>query len=528
MVWRRRGDFRRMPCEISIPRALRRALPLWILFGPGLFLLQGRPVRGGEAAPALSEVPPMAALGGELAWALVGSLVAVGLIIAALVWLGRRRVRGSFNARLKDYRGRAVDMMDRLDALKARLKALPIEGPTRSAAMSGETLELYRKSESDLDRLWDRWLEVMDVVDKAQNHEAGKLAEADRLVSDSKVFDEIEAGAKACSEAIDRIDHSGQEAKAAAAAADESRERANDRIQEVERAGLPSAPLQPVLDRIVDQEKRAREILAADPIGAKTILDAALGDSKTLSEKADALIARLEEGEREREALRSLRDDAAKQRAEGLRLDEEGGDPAPLIALAGEALGQMRASLEAGDPSEAAAKLEEARNQVKAARQRLEAVVQAKALCARELPERRRETQRLREAVPQFEAFEKELQRDYSTDSRRGVSGNLNQARMLLETFDRKADEAAEASSDSNQQYLLGARLIIGLAREQRAVFQLMNAVAERLSELKAARGGGRAPAADFEDRGGGLASPTPIASPIAGERTTEASTNNS
>lgn len=490
---------RRATLTTSAPR---RAFPMWMIFGPALCHLQAKPATAGGPALILPEFPPVAALANELAWALVGSMTAIGLIIAALVWLGRRRARGSFHAKLKDYRGRAVDMMDRLDALKARLKALPIEGPTRSAMMSGETLELYRKVEGDLDRLWERWLEVMDVVDKAQTRAVGKLAEADKLVSDSKVFDEVEAGAQACSETLDRIDHAGQAAQSAAEAVAEARERAADRIKEVGEAGLPTAPHQPALDGIIGQEKQAREILAADPIGAKTILDAALADSQTLTEKADALIAGREEGDSERETLRKLRDDVAQQREAGLRLDEEGGDPNPFIASAAEALDELQTALEAGDPDQAAARLKEARDRSNAARDRLDAVVGAKALCAREIPERKRETQRLREAVPQFEAFEKELQRDYAADSRRDVSGNLQQARTLLETFDRKIGEAADAASDSNQKYLLGARLIAQIIREQQAVFQLMNAIAQRLSELKAVRGRAQGLATDFDDRG--------------------------
>jgi len=491
-----------MRCMISIPGALRRARRLGIILGLGLLhLLQGKTVWGADAAPISAAAAPLAALGGELALALIGSLVAVGLIVAGLIWLGRRRARGNFDAKLKNYRGRAVDMMDRLDALKARLKALPIEGPTRSATMSGETLELYRKVEGELGGLWDRWLEVMDVVDKAQRRAAGKLAEADRLVSDAKVFDEVEAGAKACSEALDRLDRAGEETKSAAAAVAQSREEAAARVVEIGRAGLPTDPLQPQLDRIAEREKQAGESLASDPIGAKTILDAALADSKALGERAIALIARLEESRSERAALEKLRGEVAKQRAGGLRLDEEGGDPDPLLTLTGEALDQAMTALEAGDPVEAAARLETARTQAKTARGRLEAVVQAKALSARELPEHRRETQRLREAVRQYEAFEQELKRDFAADSWRSVSGNLTQARALLDTFDRKADEAAEAASETNQKYLLGARLIAGLAREQQAVFRLMNAVGERLSELKAARSDAQRFATDFDDR---------------------------
>lgn len=500
--------------------------PLWMIFGPALFQLQGKSALGGEAAPALPGVPPLAALANELAWALVGSMVAIGLIITALVWLGRRRVRGDFNTKFKDYRGRAVDMMDQLDALKARLKALPIEGPTRSATMSGETLELHKQAESDLDRLWDRWLEVMDVADKAKTRADGQLAEADKLVSDSKVFDEVEAGALACSEKLDRINRSGEEAQAAAAAVAEARERAAARIRAMGEAGAPIAPLQPALDAIINQEKQAREILSADPIGAKTILDAALADAQTLAETADALIAGRGGGESEREALRQLREDVAKQRAGGLRLDEEGGDPDPLIASADQALDQAKTAVEAGDPAEANAKLKEARERSQAARDRFEAVIRAKALCAREIPERRRETRRLREAVPQFEAFERELKRDHDADSRRDVSGNLEQARMLLETFDRKADEAEEASSDSNQQYLLGARLVAQLAREQRAVFQLMNAVAQRLSELRAAKRGGQGLGAEPGDRARRLRAYLDQNAPVAGERRLDVSSD--
>ncbi len=490
-----------MRCMISIPGALRRARPAWIIFGIGLLLFQDKPARGADASSILVEAAPLAVLGGELALALIGSIVAIGLIAAGLIWLGRHRARARFNAKLKDYRARAVDMMDRLDALKARLKALPIEGPTRSATMSGETLELRRKVESDLGSLWDRWLEVMDVVDRAQRRAAEKLAEADRLVSDAKVFDEVEAGAKACSEALGRLDRAGEEAKSTAEAVAGSREEAAAAVEKIGQAGLPTEPLQPELDRLAERETQAREVMPSDPIGAKTILDAALGDSKALGERAVALIARLEDAKSEREALETLRGEVAKQRAQGLRLDEEGGDPDPLLALTAEALDQSHASLEAGDPIEAAARIEEARGQAKAARGRLEAVIQAKALCARELPERRRESQRLREALRQYEAFEQELNRDFAADSWRSVSGNLTQARALLETFDRKADEAAEAASETSQKYLLGARLVVGLSREQQAVFRLMNAVGERLSALKAARSDAQRFATDFDDR---------------------------
>ena len=86
----------------------------------------------------------------------------------------------------------------------------------------------------------------------------------------------------------------------------------------------------------------------------------------------------------------------------------------------------------------------------------------------------------------QYEAFETELKRSFATTSWQAVAGNLAQARTLLGTFDRKAQEVAAAASE--QKYLLGARLLGQLTQEQQAVFQLMSGVGDQLSALKALR----------------------------------------
>ena len=80
-------------------------------------------------------------------------------------------------------------------------------------------------------------------------------------------------------------------------------------------------------------------------------------------------------------------------------------------------------------------------------------MLQAKDSCEKVLPERVAETQRLREAVGQYEAFESELKASFASSSWQGVAGNLTQGRTLLDTFDRKAQEIAAAASQ--QKYLL-------------------------------------------------------------------------
>ena len=427
----------------------------------------------------------------DVAWSLAGSFAAIALMIAALVWLGRRRARGALNAKLKDYKGKAVGMMDRLDGLKARLTSLPVEDRDFTEPMTGETLALYQKAQDDLRKLWDRWLEVMDVVDKAEKRGtrgAKEVAEADALVSDAKVFDEVEKGAQACSADMDRLNQAHEEAQAAAGRVAEGREQAGAKIEAVRAAGLPTLPYQPEVERLASQAEGASAILAADPIGARTILDRVRADADALVLRASDVLARLGDGKKVQEAIADLRKDVAGHRSRGLRLDEDGGNPDPSAAQADQALARLQAALEAGDPAEAARELASAQSLAAQAKGVLESVLQAKAAVEKGLPAAGRETQRLREAQPQYAAFEQELRRDFAPSTWQNVAGHLAQARALLDTFDRKADEIEQAASLGTQDYLLAQRLLGRLNLEQQAAFQLMDALGNQLAGLMGVR----------------------------------------
>jgi hypothetical protein len=159
-----------------------------------------------------------------------------------------------------------------------------------------------------------------------------------------------------------------------------------------------------------------------------------------------------------------------------------------LIAQAVNSLDAVRQAVHAGDPQRALESLQAAQSQLGAARKTLESVREARASCQRDLPDRVRETRRLREAMTQYEAFEDELRREYAAGSWQAVSGHLEQARRLLATFDGKTDEAREAASDASQTYLQAARLLAQVSQEQLAVLQLMSAVGDELASLRAIR----------------------------------------
>src|SRR5271157_926917 len=72
------------------------------------------------AVPAGKQAATQGGIQNQMLLALVASLLAVGLIVAALIWLARHRTRNTVESKIKQYKKNAVDVMDRLDAMKAR------------------------------------------------------------------------------------------------------------------------------------------------------------------------------------------------------------------------------------------------------------------------------------------------------------------------------------------------------------------------------------------------------------------------
>ncbi|QEH37512.1 Chromosome partition protein Smc [Aquisphaera giovannonii] len=455
---------------------------------------ESRPAtRAVAAAPAPAATPRETT--GQAVMALVASLVAVGLIMAGLIWLGRRRTRNTVESKIKDYKKKAVDVMDRLDALKARLKQLPIEDPDFKEPMGGETLAFYEETQKHLTGLWDRWLEVMDVLDKAQELAkkdsalgTQKLKEAEQLVSDSKAFETIDEEAKACAASMDVLNRSHEDARADADAVAAIRKEIDGRVGEVDKEGLPTLPYRPEVEGIAGEAEKAGKILVPDPIGARRSLGAARQRAASLRDRIQRILDGFADGRKVAESLKSLGQEVGRHRKDGLRLDEDGGDPDHPIARTFEALEGLRRAVHDGDPEAAQAQLRAAHESLDEARRTLDSVLKARESCEKDLPERARETRRLREAMGQYAAFQDELKREFSPGSWQAVSGNLAQASKLLETFDAKADEAAAAATPAAQKYLLGSRLLGQLADEQRAVFRLMSGVADQLNALKAVR----------------------------------------
>ena len=149
--------------------------------------------------------------------------VPVGLMVLAFVfwiWHLYRRAQGRVAGRIKEIKSKAADVMDRLDGLKERLKLMPTSTEFKQP-MTGETQALYGAVNEKLGKLWDGWLQVMDVLEKAQKLAARSgsplsqktLAEAEELITKQGSFAEIETQAQAIAADVDRLEHAHQAAR---------------------------------------------------------------------------------------------------------------------------------------------------------------------------------------------------------------------------------------------------------------------------------------------------------------------------
>jgi len=422
----------------------------------------------------------------------VGAVVlAIGLVGVVWAWVVHRRTRDRVGARLKEIRSQAVEVMDRLDGLKERLKLLST-APDFSRAMSGQTLDLYNTVQEKVSKLWDGWLEVMEVLDKAQKLAARSgsllsqktLGEAEELITRQGSFQEIENKALAIGTDVDRLDHAHQAARVVLESITTARPKLAAALEAVKKVDLPTSPYQQDLDAVDTGTTQASSLLAPDPLGTKPVLEQLQSRTEGLLSRIERVVSLFQDAQQVKTSLESIKRQTAGHRAQGMSLVEEGGNPDHLLGQADAAHSETLTALRAGDPDAGAQKLGEGRAMVQEAQATIEKVQKAMAFCVREQPARSRETERLRTALPQAESYQNDLEREFARPSWQAVARNLDQARALLATFDSQAQNAAAAATITKQEYVHGAGMLEELARQQQIVLRLMSGLGEQLNSL--------------------------------------------
>jgi hypothetical protein len=457
----------------------------------------------GTVAPAETQLarqvearrPP--AVKSSLNWvAVVIPVVATAIALILIgIWWGYRRTRSRVGARIKEVRSKAVEVMDRLDALKERLKLLPTS-PEFKEPMAGETAAFYRSVKEKNDTLWDGWLQIMEVLDKAQKladrsgsvFSKAALSDAEKLIEQKGSFKEIEHQSQETAQAIDRLDKAHAAAREVMGAISAGRPRLTSALEAVTKLDLPTKPYQGELDSLGAAINQAGARMIGDPMGTQSILEELRGKSDTLVGRIERVAAIFADAKQVKITIETIRRQVAAHRAQGLNLVEEGGNPDAALSQSETAQAEVVAALGEGDPEAADPKLKEAQARVQEAGFTIEQVQKARSFCDRDPAARTRETERLRTAMAQAESYQADLERDFAPSSWTGVARNLDQAHALFATFDRQVQEAVAVASTTRQEYLKGSRLLEELARQQQIVLRLMSGLGEQLSSLIALR----------------------------------------
>ncbi len=458
--------------------------------------IAGRETSGHAAAQPAPAVPARSSSDWASGLAIVVPIVAAMLLmIAGALWWGYRRTRSRLGDRIKEVRSKAVDVMDHLDVLKERLKLLP-SSPEFREPMAGETLALYQSAKQSSDKLWDGWLLIMDVLDKAQKtaEKSGSmfskapLAEAEKMIEEKGSFQEIEKQAQEIGKTVDRLDGAHGAARAVSEALSAAGPKLSEGLDALARLELPTKPYSGELEARTAAVAQAGAKMVADPLGMQKVLEDLRAKSDGLLERIERVASLCVEARGLKTTVETIRKQVSAHRAQGLKLQESGGNPDQALADGESTQAEILAALREGDPDAGARKLSETQARIQEAQSTIEQVQKARTFCDRDPAARLRETERLRAAMTQAEAYQADLERDFAPSSWSGVARNVEQAQALLATFDRQVQDSASFASSTRQEYLKGARMLEELARQQQIVLRLMSGLGEQLNSLVALR----------------------------------------
>jgi hypothetical protein len=244
------------------------------------------------------QTAPVPPLGGPLdsRAASLAAMVVLGLLgLAAfgLIYYRKRRLQHTVEAQFKDFRERAVALMDQLDGLRQRHKTLPATDPDFTVAMSGATLALYNEVSRDLDSLWERWLKVMEIWEQAQGRiRAGSglgvkpTEEARKLLGGGEI-DELVRQSSSCRRRLDRLNQGHEQAREHLKAAREELAAIQSAISKGTGVLLPSDPHHGEIEAAEQALAEAERRIEADPIGAGEAIVRTRRDLSALSGRPD-------------------------------------------------------------------------------------------------------------------------------------------------------------------------------------------------------------------------------------------------
>jgi hypothetical protein len=415
----------------------------------------------------------------------------LGLLTTGLFWLRKRHLSRLVDEKFKDYRQKAVSLMDRLDALRQRHKTLRASDPDFTQPLTGATLTLYGEIETDLNDLWERWLHIMQVWEDAERKvRAGsglgvkQTEEAKALLEKEGDFEGLLRRAQSCQDRLDQLGQGHERTRAALQAGADESAAVRKEFDEVAAAGLPIDRFQAELDSVGSLFHQAESLMISDPIGAGAIATRGREAIAGIAGRVGQVLTQFKESESVLAATNAVAAQALKLRGEGWKLAEAPADPDPRLARAREHQAAALAALRKADPVGAGQESDRARAAVEEARQGIEHHLQARDVCTKELPARKVAARQLDDDAAHAKAIVQELGQGFAAESWTGVPEGLAQADSLAGSAVDRIQHAEGDASDRSQNYLGAASALAQAAQEQARAGQLLAGIVARHKAL--------------------------------------------
>jgi hypothetical protein len=216
--------------------------------------------------------------GHSAAIALMVLLGLIGLAVFGVLYYRKRNLTSTVDERFRAFRAQAVSLMEQLDALRKRHRTLPSTDPDFTAPMTGETKALYESVDHDLDRLWDRWLKVMEIWDTAQKRigagggfALGPTEEARKLLEGGEI-DELVRESAHCKDRLDQLNQAHEVARENLGEARAELARIQNALTKGTGVLLPTDPFHGEVQAAETSLHEAETILTPDPIRAQNLI----------------------------------------------------------------------------------------------------------------------------------------------------------------------------------------------------------------------------------------------------------------
>ena len=422
-------------------------------------------------------------------------------IAAVLAWRMKKYLdaRQAVGGELAAFKLRVVQFLDRLDLVKQRHQLLPFSDEDYSQPMQGATLALYNDTEAALAKLRKAWLEWMEtgneaarLVDGQRLLGTGNYQQAGKLLATVPPLDSIDADLQKCASELDRLEQAHEHAEPLLAAADAANAQQQTRIEALRAAQLATAGYERDLAvcRALVEEGRLR--LTPDPIGARQAFELAAAKQTALAGWIDAIDVQRTAAAAAIANLDAAAQLAVAQRAAGLRLIEDDGNPDPLLARGRKESAAALAALQQADAETAARHVEAAAARALEAAATIERQQAARKQAAGDIPLRRTELQRLRGLVAAAAASRAQLEREHAPPAWSGVAEAVPMATALLDRLEGLLNETEQATAEDRQHYFQAVELLAEVGAGQQQAASLFAAVGQRLKELTELRERGR------------------------------------